>query len=301
MTVGPAGRRVSIGFKTSPQGVDWTTLDETWAAAGELPVFDSGWLNDHLTDLDEVSPGPSFESLTLLGTLVHRVPGLWVGHGVLSNTFRRPAILAKAATVLDHATGGRFVLGLGAGWFEGEHEPFGIRLPPPRERIDRLESAVGVLQALFSEAAFAPPGVTRPDPFYPLAGATNLPRPIHPGGPALVLGGQKPRGIALAASAAAGWILPGLNAGDADYVAARRDELMRAMEAIGRDPTGFAVIGQVHVADGLDWGPTAVASARGLIRAGATHIVLGIPAATGPDFLRRVAREVAEPLREAFE
>jgi alkanesulfonate monooxygenase SsuD/methylene tetrahydromethanopterin reductase-like flavin-dependent oxidoreductase (luciferase family) len=301
VTVGPPGRRVSIGFKTSPQGVDWTTLDETWAAAGELPVFDTGWLNDHLTDLDEVSPGPSFESLTLLATLVHRVPGRWVGHGVLSNTFRRPVILAKAATVLDHATGGRFILGLGAGWFEGEHEPFGIRLPPPGERIDRLESAVGVLQAMFSEAAFGPPGVTRADPFYPLVGATNLPPPIQPGGPALVLGGQKPRGIALAARAADGWILPGLNAGDATYVAARRDELMRAMEAIGRDPTGFAVIGQVHVGDGPGWGPTAIASARDLVAAGTTHIVLGIRASAGPDFLRRVAGEVGEPLREAFE
>ena len=300
MTVGPTGRRVSIGFKTSPQGVDWTTLDETWAAAGELPIFDTGWINDHLTDLDPVAPGPSFESLTLLGTLVHRVPGKWVGQGVLSNTFRRPAILAKAATVLDHATGGRFILGLGAGWFEGEHEPFGIRLPPPRERIDRLESAVGVLQALFSEAAFAPPGVTRPDPFYPLAGAVNLPRPIHPGGPALVLGGQKPRGIALAARAADGWILPGLNEGDASYTAARRDELLRAMEAIGRDPTGFAIIGQVHVGEGPGWAPAAVASASDLVSAGATQVVLGIRAAMGPDFLRRVAREVAEPLREAF-
>jgi alkanesulfonate monooxygenase SsuD/methylene tetrahydromethanopterin reductase-like flavin-dependent oxidoreductase (luciferase family) len=296
--VGPPGRRVSLGFKTSPQGVDWTTLDETWAAAGELDVFDSGWLNDHLTDLDPVSPGPSLESLTVLAALVHRVPAKWVGHGVLSNTFRHPAILAKAATVLDHATGGRFILGLGAGWFGGEHEPFGIRLPPIGERIDRLESAVGVLQALFSEAAFMPPGVTRPDPFYPLAGATNLPRPIHAGGPALVLGGQKPRGIALAARAADGWILPGVNAGDAAYIAARRDELLRALEAIGRDPSGFAIIGQVHVGAEPGSAPQAVASALDLVGAGATQIVLGIPAAGGPALLRRMAREVAEPLRD---
>ena len=55
---------------------------------------------------------------------------MMVGHAVLSNTFRHPVLLAKAATVLDHATAGRFVLGLGAGWFEGEHEPFGLDLPP---------------------------------------------------------------------------------------------------------------------------------------------------------------------------
>jgi len=297
---GPPGRHVSIGFKTSPQGVDWPTLDETWAVAGDQAVFESGWLNDHLTDLDDARPGPSFEALTLLGTLVHRVPGKWVGHGVLSNTFRHPAILAKAATVLDNATGGRFMLGLGAGWFEGEHEPFGIALPPIGERIDRLESAVGVLQALFSEAAFAPPGVTRPDPFYPLAGATNRPAPIRPGGPPLILGGQKRRGLALAARAADGWILPGLNEGDADYVADHRASLLRAMEEIGRDPTDFAFIGQVHVRDVSDLGPRAVASALALVRAGATHVIFGMPASGGPRLLERVAREAAEPLREAL-
>ena len=79
-------------------------------------------------------------------------------------------MLAKAATVLDHATGGRFIVGLGAGWHEGEHVPFGIPLPPMPERFDRFESAVHVLRALWSEAAPRRPGVTRPDPFYPLTG-----------------------------------------------------------------------------------------------------------------------------------
>jgi len=129
---------VRIGFKTSPQDVDWPTLDATWARAGELDVFDSAWLNDHLTNMDPSVPGPSFEAITLLAALVHHVPGLTVGHAVLSNTFRHPVILAKAATVLDHATDGHFVLGLGAGWFEGEHRPFGLDLPPIGQRIDRL-------------------------------------------------------------------------------------------------------------------------------------------------------------------
>ena len=72
---------------------------------------------------------------------------------VLSNTFRHPAVLAKQATALDHITGGRFILGLGAGWHDGEHDTFGIPLPPIGERISRLESAVRVLRALGSDAA----------------------------------------------------------------------------------------------------------------------------------------------------
>ena len=78
---------------------------------------------------------------------------------------------------MDHATGGHFILGLGAGWHEGEHAAFGIPLPPIGERIDRLESAVGVLQALFSAAAGVPPGVSRPDPLLPAPRAPSTCRP----------------------------------------------------------------------------------------------------------------------------
>ena len=290
---------VRIGFKTSPQDVDWPILDATWARAGELGIFDSGWLNDHLTNMNADRPGPSFEALTLMAALVHHVPGLTVGHAVLSNTFRHPVLLAKAATVLDHATGGRFVLGLGAGWFEGEHEPFGLELPPIGPRIDRLESAVAVLDALFSPSAAAPLGVTRPDPFYPLAGATNMPPPLTPGGPPLYLGGQGPRGIRLAARVAAGWLQPGNQAGDVPYLAEKRDALVPALEAEGRDPATFDVVGQVATGTTATSRREAVDAARGLMGAGATHIILGMPAALGPAGLDDVVRECLDPLRDA--
>jgi alkanesulfonate monooxygenase SsuD/methylene tetrahydromethanopterin reductase-like flavin-dependent oxidoreductase (luciferase family) len=289
---------VRVGFKTSPQDVDWATLDATWARAGELDVFDSGWLNDHLTNMDAEHPGASLEAMTLMAALVHHVPGVTVGHAVLSNTFRHPVVLAKAATVLDHATVGHFVLGLGAGWFEGEHEPFGLELPPIKERIDRLVSAVAVLEALFSPAAATPPGVTRPDAFYPLAGATNMPPPLTPGGPPLYLGGQKPRGIGLAAKSAAGWLLPGNQSGEVGYFGEKRDELIAAMEAIGRDPAGFDFVGQVAAGRTSESRAEAIAAARGLVAAGATHIVLGVPSDLGPAGLDDVAREVVGPLRE---
>src|SRR5918992_113939 len=217
----------TLGFKTSPQHAEWAVLDETWAAAGELDVFAAGWMNDHLTDMSDAG-GPSLEALTLLGTLVHHVPGTWLGHAVLSNTFRHPAVLAKAATVLDNATGGRFIVGLGAGWHEGEHRAFGIELPPPRERVDRFESAIHVLRALFSAEAIDAPGITRPDPFYPLDRATNTPPVVSPPGPPIYLGGQGPRGLRLAARLADGWLLPGANARDHDYLRTKRDRLPRA-------------------------------------------------------------------------
>lgn len=294
---------IRIGFKTSPQDVDWATLDATWRRAGELSErpgggFDSGWLNDHLTNMDAETPGPSLEAVTVLATLVHHVPGVTVGHAVLSNTFRHPVLLAKAAVVLDHATDGRFVLGLGAGWFEGEHAPFGLDLPPIGARIDRLVSAVETLRALWSPGAATPPGVTRDDPFYPLRGAVNAPAPRTRGGPPIYLGGQGPRGIRLAARTAAGWLQPGNEAGDVAYLIHKRDALHAALEAEGRDPATFDIVGQVAVGRDRASRRAAVDAAGAMIAAGATHIILGMPAALGPAGLDDLASDCLLPLRD---
>ena len=96
-----------------------------------------------------------------------------------------------------------------------------------------------MLTALFSDAARRAPGVTLDDPFYPLDGATNEPGPVRPGGPPIWLGGQKTRGIALAARYAEGWPMPGNRPGDVDYFALKRDEIARALEARGPRPRGL--------------------------------------------------------------
>jgi alkanesulfonate monooxygenase SsuD/methylene tetrahydromethanopterin reductase-like flavin-dependent oxidoreductase (luciferase family) len=209
-------------------------------------------------------------------------------------------ILAKAATALDQATGGRFVLGLGAGWHEGEHVPFGIPLPPIRERFDRFESAVHTIKALFSDAAAEEPGVTRPDPFYSLDGATNLPPPLTRGGPPMWLGGQKRRGLALVASHGDGWMLPALPEFDIGYFNEKRDGILAAMSEAGRDPGGFAFAAQIATGTTSESRRAAVDAGRAFASAGATHLILGMPARLGPDGLSAVAREVAEPLREAL-
>jgi alkanesulfonate monooxygenase SsuD/methylene tetrahydromethanopterin reductase-like flavin-dependent oxidoreductase (luciferase family) len=295
-----SGGHVSIGFKAWPQDVDWATLDATWAAAGEFDVFDAAWGNDHLTDPNRTRGGSSVEALTMVAALAHHVPGKWVGHTVLSNTFRHPAVLAKAATLLDHATGGRFILGLGAGWHEDEHAAYGIPLPPIGERMSRLGSAVRVVRALHSPAAATDAGVSLDDPYYPLRGAVNLPPPVTPGGPPIWLGGQKPRGLRMAAELADGWPLPALPQPDIAYFTERRSAILRAMEAIGRDPTGFAFAAQVATGEDVASRTAARDLALAFARAGATHLVLGLAARLGPDGLRAVARDVAEPLREAL-
>jgi alkanesulfonate monooxygenase SsuD/methylene tetrahydromethanopterin reductase-like flavin-dependent oxidoreductase (luciferase family) len=296
-------RRVQIGIKTSPQAVDWPTLDAIWARIGTHEVFESVWMNDHLTDVTQDQHGRSFEALTAMAALAHHVPGRWLGHAVLSATFRHPSVLAKAATVMDHATGGRFIVGLGAGWHVGEHEALGIELPPMRERFDRFESAVHVLRALWSTDASAPPGVSRPDPFYPLVEATNEPPPVSTGGPRLWLGVGRRRGIALTAAVADGWVMAAVSIGTGraaglDDFSRTRDAVLRELAALGRDASTFDFGAHIPTGATPEERASALADARDAVRRGATHLILSVRPRLGPDAVDAVAREVAEPLLE---
>ncbi|HUG48474.1 MAG TPA: LLM class flavin-dependent oxidoreductase [Candidatus Limnocylindria bacterium] len=293
---GPGLLGFRISASTAPP--DWQTIDAVWGAAGEAEVFDAGWMSDHLSDVSRAQGGGAFETVAMAGALAHRVPGLWMGVAVFAATFRHPALLAKSATVLDNVTGGRFILGLGTGWHEGEHRSFGIPLPPPAERFDRFESYVATVHALLSDEACREPGITRDDPFFPLEQATNEPPPLRPGGPPLWLGGQRRRGIALAVRYAQGWPMPGNMCGDVDYFAERRDVIRRALEDAGRDPAEFIFAGQVACGNSSGERRQALEVSKRMLRAGADHLILAVPAGAGAEGLRAMAEEVARPLRE---
>ncbi len=149
-----------------------------------------------------------------------------------------------------------------------------------------------------------PPGVTRPDPFYPLADATNEPPPLTPGGPPLWLGGQKRRGIALAAAVADGWLLPAVVAqgqpSDLDYFRAKRDAILAALAAIDRDPAGFEIAAQVQTGTTAADRAAALATAREAVASGATTMILGMLPRLGAAGVDAVARDVAVPLREGL-
>jgi alkanesulfonate monooxygenase SsuD/methylene tetrahydromethanopterin reductase-like flavin-dependent oxidoreductase (luciferase family) len=290
---GPIGFRISA---TASVGLDWQTLDAMWARAGEFAAFNAGWISDHLSDASQERGGVAFEAFTTLAALAHHVPGRWLGVAVASATFRHPALLAKEATVLDNVTAGRFILGLGAGWHEGEHDAFGIPLPPMRERFDRLEATLRAISALFGPEAAPGRGVTVDDPIFPLRGATNEPQPVRPGGPAIWLGGQRPRGIRFAVRYAEGWPMPGNRPGDVAYFAEKRDEIRRALQAAERDSDDFTFAAQLDAGTTADTRRTALEVARRFVAAGANHVIIGVPAAAGPDGVAAMAREVAEPL-----
>jgi alkanesulfonate monooxygenase SsuD/methylene tetrahydromethanopterin reductase-like flavin-dependent oxidoreductase (luciferase family) len=249
--------------------VTWAQLEDAWAEAGRHDVFDSGWMNDHLGLPGRDRGGSSFEPLTALAALAHHVPGKTIGQTVLSATFRHPSILAREALTLDHITGGRYVLAIGAGWHQWEHDAFGIELPPIGERLTRLEAQVAVIRALFSKAAQAAPGVRVEAPPYRLDGATQEPPPIHPGGPLIWLGGQGPRGLRIAARVADGWNYASNLDGTLEGFVERRDIVLRECEALGRDPAELELSVQVIIPPDGEPRRTATSAAIAYGRAGA--------------------------------
>jgi alkanesulfonate monooxygenase SsuD/methylene tetrahydromethanopterin reductase-like flavin-dependent oxidoreductase (luciferase family) len=295
---------VRVGFKIAPRYVDWTTVNDIWASASGLDVFDSGWTFDHFYPADGM--GPTFEGWTALALLSHHVPGMDVGHLVLANPYRHPALVAKMATTMDHATDGRFILGLGAGWLEAEANAYGMPLAPIPERLRDLEAAIRVIQALFrdpaaaqwpetEEAAATRGGVSLEAPPYRLAHARADPMPLTAGGPPLWLGVQGEKvGMRLVAQYADGW---NYSSGPIPEFRSKRDALMRHCEALGRDPSEITVSTQIRIADVRQW-REALDESIAFVEASCRYIVLYMDARVGASGLELLAREVARPLKE---
>ena len=156
------------------------------AQAAEQSGFDSVWVMDHLFQLPPLG-GPDFpmlEAYTILGAIGARTERVKLGALVGGVTYRNPALVAKLATTLDVITRGRAICGLGAAWFEVEHVGLGFDFPPAGERISRLEEAVQICRAMFTEEA---PSFT--GRFYRIQEAQNIPRPIRPQGIPIMIGG----------------------------------------------------------------------------------------------------------------
>lgn len=283
---------MKVGFKTrQTSDVEWPELRAIWEMGDDLEVFDSAWLFDHFVD---PAGGGSHEAWTLIGALAAATSRLRIGHLVLSNSHRHPALVAKMAVTVDHISHGRLVMGLGAGWNEAEHSMYGWDFPDIRERLSRLEGALRVLKGMWAN----PHGCSISEGGYRLTDALCLPPPITPGGPPIWLGTQGPRGLRLAADLADGWN----HTGTLDEFREKRDRLLRCCDEVGRNPATLTISAQLF---GGVWPAGALmreilAEATGYAEAGADLVVLPVNMKAGPSGLQRLAEEVAAPLAERF-
>ena len=200
------------------------------ATAGEEAGFASLWVMDHLYQLPDLGGAdqPMLEAYTLLGALAACTERAELGTLVTGVTYRNPALLAKQLTTLDVISCGRAVLGIGAAWHDVEHVAFGFDFPPAGERLDRLEEAVQICRAAFTE-----PSVTFAGRYYHVDHLQNVPRPLRPGGPPILIGGGgERRTLALVARHADRCNV----AGDLATVRHKLAVLREHCRTIGRDP-----------------------------------------------------------------
>ena len=121
--------------------LDWDLWRRIAIETDELG-FDSLWRSDHLISLYGRTPGGALDSFLALTVAAEVTERIGLGTLVAAVTFRHPSALARQSAQIDALSGGRFVLGIGAGWHEGEHRAHGIDFPPVGERMDRLDEAI---------------------------------------------------------------------------------------------------------------------------------------------------------------
>ena len=214
----------------------WPSLTQPWddivevARHAEATGWDGVYAADHFMG-DAGSSNwpveiPTLEATAALAALATATTRVRLAPLVLGMTYRHPAVVAKWAATVDHVSGGRFTLGVGAGWQENEHQQYGIPLGSPRERIDRFEEALQVMKGLLRE-----PTTTVEGDHYQVCDAIAEPKPLQSPLPILV-GGKGNRMLRIVARHADIWNLWS----DPPLMAERALVLEAACEAEGRDP-----------------------------------------------------------------
>ena len=200
--------------------------------AAEASGFSLVTVMDHLNQIPGVGPqaDPMLEGWSVLAALARETKRVRLSTLVSGVTYRNPALMAKMATTLDVISGGRAMFGLGAAWFEAEHQAYGFEFPPIGERMDRLDEALTIVRSMFAEERSTFHGS-----FYRIDDAINVPRPIQPGGPKILVGGggeQRTLKIAAKHADMTHWFPLGF-----DTLAHKTEVLARHCEAIDRDPS----------------------------------------------------------------
>lgn len=220
------GVNVPMGAGDAPPMPTWEGI-RGFAQRAEQLGFDSLWVCDHLLSDPGTRPVEGIhEGWTIFSALASATASVELGQLVMCTAFRNPGLLAKMAVTADAVSGGRIVLGVGAGWYDAEHEAFGF---PIDHRVSRFEEAVRILARLLDGEAVSFRGR-----FHRLEGARLLPHPERhiP----LLIAGNGPRMMRITARHADAWNTAWYGMPD-ERLRSRLDGLDAALAAEARDPT----------------------------------------------------------------
>ena len=216
-----------FGIFTSTGAQTWSGVLDLWRHV-EKTGWDVACVTDHFLPNTKEREGAMLESWSSLSALAALVPRIRVGTIVLGNTYRHPAVVAKMAAQVDIISGGRLVLGMGAGWQQNEHEAYGIPFYTLRERLMRLDEACEVIKSLWTQRRSDFKGH-----YYQLTDAPLDPKPVQKPHPELMIGGGGERvTLRIVAKHADHW-----NVWGGPMVLARKGAILdEHCAAVGRDP-----------------------------------------------------------------
>jgi probable F420-dependent oxidoreductase len=235
-----------VGVQLHQQHTSYRALREAVVRLEGIGV-DSIWDWDHFFPLYGEPEGPHFEGWTLLAALAELTTRATLGCMVTCNSYRNPALLSNMAKTVDHIADGRFVLGLGAGWFQRDYREYGYEFGTAASRLRDLEAALPIIKKRWAQ---------------------DNPPPVRGTIPILIGGGGEKITLRLTAQYADAWN----GFGPPDTFAHKNRVLDEWCQRLGRDPTA------IERTVGID--ASEVAAADRYAAAGATHLIVGM----GPPF-----------------
>ncbi len=266
-----------------------------YQAENILPVafeyFDSVWLADHFYGFER-RHDPFLESWTTMTWLAAKFPNVLLCHHVSGLGYRNPALTAKMAATLQTLSGGRFILGIGAGWREDEYRAYGYDFPKPAVRIRQLEEAIKICRLMWTDLSPSFEGR-----YFRISDASAPPLP-DPVPPILVGGRGEQLMLPMIGRVADMWntFMPP----DVESWKRKRDIVHRSAEAAGRDPSAITITATREAplpntsAESAVW----LETLRGWAEMGVSHFVLDFGHVTSTEPVLRFAEEVIKPMRQ---
>jgi probable F420-dependent oxidoreductase len=248
---------IRIGVQVQPQHADYDGMRRAWQEAEELGV-DSIFCWDHFYPLYGEADAKHFEAISTLGAMASVTERAQIGALVICNSYRNPELLADAHRTIDHISGGRAILGIGAGWFQRDYDEYGYEFGTAPDRLRELKAALPRIKDRIAKLNPPPLG--------------KLP---------ILIGGSGPKvTLKLVAEYGDMWH----SFGDAEAYKSKNEILLQHCQDVGRDESEIERTWGIQ-ADNLD-------DADSLVEAGITHLIIGI-GGDGSNYDLSALRELA--------
>src|SRR5690349_14733512 len=265
----PAKHSLRIDIKAAQHDRDWANMLAYAKDTEQIDTFSGLWLFDHFVPINGHVEGPCLDGWTLLAALATATKRARLGLMVGCNGYRHPAVLAKIATTIDHASGGRLEMGLGAGWNELEYNMYGLPFPAAADRIRALDEACTLIKLLWTEELASFDGK-----YYTLQAARHEPKPVQqPYPPFTIGGGGEKLTLRVVAKHAAIYNTVARTPEEVQHKNAVLDE---HCAAIGRDPATIRRSYQTYLPTPDDL-PGLRDRVAPFLAVGVDHLVIGVP------------------------